>query len=531
LIIYQSKLSESKSLVIQGLKDLTRASKWLEKVIIDGKIDTVPRNHCLYNLYMFLSQNKKDIKKINFVLVSLFNSNELEDREEFDRTKKDMINSKLNERINLDLRLEEYNFERILPKKIKKYSIKEVKDMIISLRKHAYLNLTYIPLYDLVLLYRQRGDVLFDKNIRLAITKNKEVKERVVHPMENTFNMICSGKISPNIFPFYHGGITMAANSEERGDEEKLFEAPSIINGCQTISIADNYLRKLEKENNPEQIDKFKQIHVIAKIVIGTTDNELREITNSNNRQSPTENWQLFSNDPIHFEIESTLKELGIFYERQKGKFDTVMKNTQEARHYINTNKFYISIPYLGQIICLSRQNLQWAAKPSEIFLNKKNHDLIFDDDISKYAKDMILISNSFKAIKRALQKYLELPAYSSDNTQKIFRKPLVKIYLYYLALLYFYQLESKKNLRNEYSKALNKIAPPALVSEFESFYKKIIFKTKEWYLKQSNDFKNEVSNKKLNEFLKKTCIELGIDLEDGNIPFTKTTIDWSEYS
>ena len=42
---------------------------------------------------------------------------------------------------------------------------------------------------------------------------------------------------------------------------------PNIINGCQTISIASKYLENLESSDIKEQIDNFKQIKVMAKIV------------------------------------------------------------------------------------------------------------------------------------------------------------------------------------------------------------------------------------------------------------------------
>jgi hypothetical protein len=99
----------------------------------------------------------------------------------------------------------------------------------------------------------------------------------------------------------------------------------------------------LEKSsNNEEALARFKQIKVIAKVVVGTTNDELKEITNANNRQNPIENWQLFSNEPIHIEIEQILKENGVFYERQKGKFDSVMKNADNAKFYFNTKGAYI---------------------------------------------------------------------------------------------------------------------------------------------------------------------------------------------
>ncbi len=536
LYIYQSKYSEGKELVINGFDDLRRALEWVESVLIDGKVDKVPTNHVIYNLFQKLAQKKEQIKKIIFVLASLFNPNELEDRTEYDSFRKDLIRSKLmnfmeNKEGKIDLKLEEYNFDTSLPARITKYEIQTLEQSKIELRKTAYLQLAYVRLRELVDLYRQRGYILFEKNVRLSLLNKIAVKKRLIHPMEETFNLICDGKTSPSIFSFYHIGVTLAAKANDSEKEDILaLEAPSIINGCQTITIAEGYLRFLEKKQDQDKLKRFNEIKVLCKIVIGTTDEELREITNSNNRQNPIEEWQLFSNDPIHIEIEYSLREIGIFYERQEGKFDALMKETTEVRRYPNTNQTFVKIEGLGQAICLCRQNLQWAAKPSEIFVSKKNHDSIFDKYASRNPGDIVVINNLMMAARRALSNYLSIPMHASnDATLKIFGKTIVKIYMYFVAVLYFYQTEEKASLIADYSRMLNKKAAKTLVDEFETFYRRIITKTKEWYLKESKNLSNTVSSKKLDDFLNGLCIELGINLKDGNLPFTEKAINWAE--
>ena len=74
----------------------------------------------------------------------------------------------------------------------------------------------------------------------------------------------------------------------------------------------------------------------------------------------------------------------------------------------------------------------------------------------------------------------------------------------------------------------MNKIAPPTLVKEFEEFFPRVVTKTRKWYVTESKNFKNEVSNKKLGEFLNDISVELGVHL-DGPAPFTSDAIDWSE--
>jgi len=538
LLIYQSKLSESKAFSLRGLNDLDDARQWLEQIVINGIVETVPSdNHCLFNLYTRLAGVRDSLKKIHFVLLSIFSRNEIEDASEFQQVENELAGSALNGHIrqNLNGKLivnaSEYNLEHSVPEKIKIYPINKIPNAQIDLRRNAHLDLAYVSLYSLIELYRQRGDVLFDKNVRLSLMNKKEARDRLVNPMETTLDLITSGQFSPNIFPFYHIGVTISASVSTSEDTNLLnLEAPSIINGCQTITIANEYLKRLEKQQNNDAITLFKQIKVIAKVVVGTTTDEIKEITNSNNRQNPIENWQLFSNEPVHIEIESTLKDVGVFYERQQGKFDSVMKNADYAKHFYATNATYVKIVDLGQIIALSRKNLQWAAKPSEIFLKKENHDRVFNRSIPKYPRDIILASNLLKAMKRGLNKYLELPTHANSYAPVIFEKPIIRIQVYYLALLYFYQSESKRSIRAEFSRNLNKKANPRLVDELQSFYQRIVTKTKNWYTEESRKLTVEISKRQTDSFFESLAVELGLDINEGASPFTDTSINWADY-
>jgi hypothetical protein len=530
LFIYQSKLSDTKGLVLKGLKDLVTALNFLEKIIIEKEIGKVPTNKAIYNLYIELSKKIENLRIISFILLSPLNENDLIDDPEWDETEKQIRDSKLFSTIyersgKISLSAQEYNFEKAISISTKKYSIKKLESSVIKLKDKSNLEITFIPIYSLVQLYRQRGDILFHKNIRLSLYDYKDTKNRVVTPMENTLNQICSGQLSPNIFSFYHVGITISAttNSSDSATEIEL-ETPYIINGCQTITIADHFLRELENKKNANAIEKFKQINVLAKVVIGTTDEELKEITNSNNRQNPIDNWQLFSNDPIHIEIEYSLLNCGILYERQKGRFKLLNK-VDIVKNYSNTNNTFVTVEILGQIIALFQGNYQWAAKPSEIFVNKQNHDSIFTKEIQKYPMDIVLCYNLFKAAKTGLTNYLHLPTHDNEQTWFVFNKPVVKALVHRTALLYYYQ-----RILPEFKFAswLYQKASPNLVDEFEKIYTKFISKTKNFYLTETQR-SEEVSFKKLKTFFENQFIELGIDTETSNMPFTDRAIEWVE--
>lgn len=536
LFVYQSKLSESKATALRGFGDLDRARQWLEALISEGRVDVVPSdNHCLFNLYRRLSETRAELKQVHFVLVSPFDPNELEDSDEYQTFEGSLARSGLNSVMRARqagkvlLAAAEFNLEHGVPERIKSYSIDKIPNARLGLRRTAHLDLAYVSLHSLVELYRQRGDVLFDKNVRLSLANNKEAKDRLVHPMEQTLAQIAKGELDPSIFAFYHIGVTIAA-ARLTGDETTLIdlEAPSIINGCQTVTIANEFLKKLERQKQEPGIEAFKQIKVIAKVVVGTTNDELKEITNSNNRQNPIENWQLFSNESIHIEIEAALKDRGVFYERQKGKFDAVMKNADNARHYHATNGTYLKVFDLAQVVALSRRLLPWAAKPSDVFLNKENHDKIFDKFVPRSPRDVVFTANLMKALKRGLNTYLEIPAQANSVAPQIFKKPMIRAHLYSLALLHFYQSANRQNVRDEFSSSLKKIAHPRLVEDVHVFCRRVVTRTCNWYNEESKQLSVEVSKRKLDWHFGNLSTELGVDFE-GQTPFSVNGARWHD--
>jgi hypothetical protein len=538
LFIYQSKLSESRAIVAKGFGDLHRAHDWLEAVVIEGSLEEVPSsNHSLFNLYTRLSQHREALSAIHFTILSPLDRNEVEELEEHDTFNRILARSQLNARVRkkphgrLTLSATRYDLQRSVPAGLRLYSVERIPHTRIQLRPTAYLELAYLSLSSLVQLHRERGDVLFDKNVRLSLHTNKEARDRLVNPMETTLGDIVAGRLTPSIFAFYHIGVTLSASaSEGAGDSLINLEAPSIINGCQTIVIADEYLKKLERLKAEADIVVFKQIKVIAKVVVGTTSDELKEITNANNRQNPIENWQLFSNESVHIEIENALKDIGVFYERQKGKFEAVMKKAETAKHFSETNGTFVKVVDLAQIVSLCRQNTQLGAKPSDVFVTKESHDKCFDKYVPSSPRDVVFAWNLYKALRRGLNTYLEIPAQVNSNAPAIFKKPIVRAHVYALGLLYFYQSPKYAGIREQFSRSLNKKANPRLVEEAHSFFQRVVTKTRRWYSEESKELTVDISKKRLDAFFTNLAGELGID-DDGDRPFTSRAIDWRAYS
>jgi hypothetical protein len=423
----------------------------------------------------------------------------------------------------LDVRVEQYKFDGVgvVPPASYTVAVTEATSLCMDAKVHLYVVLT--SLHSLIDLFRRRGNLIFEKNVRLYLN-TKEAKARLEHPMEETLEQICSGSLDPNVFPFYHVGVTLAAFACDRLNGNLSLDAPCIINGCQTVNIASRYLSKLEKSKASEKIERFKSIQVITKVVTRASDAQLREIANCNNRQNPIEAWQLFSNDRVHVEIEASLRDVGVFYERQKGRFEAEITHLNALQTYRNTNGAYVSVVGLGQVICLCRRQVQLAAKPSEIFVNKEHHDSVFTKDIPEHPHDIIWSFNAHKAVKRALQKYLLLPTLDNEQTHRMFKKPIVTQTMHYIAMMDLYQ--RKRAMSTEFIYRLNKNAAPTLVDEASACYRSVVKKTKDFYLAESKNLEVEVSWKKLEGFLVTLCTQIGLDSE-GTMPFTESATDW----
>lgn len=539
LIFYKSCLSAYPAQVAGGLDAMRKAYGLAEDAILSDKNDSAQfHDPCLYNLSQTLATKRKGIRKIQFEVVSPYRKEELENYPSVDDFEEFLKQSKLNRTKSMQLAIEfrQYNLDAVVAK-TKGYSLKKLGTPRISIDRHTYLDFTLTPLFDLVGFYRQRGDMLFDKNVRLSLKNFKRSKDRLVTPMENTLVKICDGDLPVEMFTFYHGGVTIAVHNMEDGGRggRAVFDTPSVINGCQTITIANEFLKKIEKAQDAKKLERFKDIKVVAKIVVGATEEDLREVTNANNRHNAIDNWQLYSNTPVHIAIELTLRSKGVFYERQEGKFDALHEQKSFQEQYPNTNKTYISVQQLGQIIALCKRHLNWAAKKSEIFTRTENHDKIFDSSVPRRPEDVIFVFNLYKAMDRAIEKYLQKPAYQADLVSGIFRRPMVQAHINYIGCLFYYQKDSKKKFRKAFFAVLYKRAHPDLVAEVEGSYLfRVMSRIKDWYVKeygspkQTDDKLVEINLNRLKEFMDKLAEELGVDLS-GNIPFING-IDWSPY-
>ena len=527
LYIYQSKFSESTSYSLKGIADLNRANDWITSLICDGKRPESPSNTALRNLTSEPGVSLDRVTEVEYTLQCLC-PEQVEDSEEWKALYKTFEKGRLNRFLEtrgggVDLRVVRHNFSKSIARQHKRYRVETFQQTELHLRNGTYLRLAYIPISSLIRLYRERGSNLFEKNVRMSLMSFKDASNRVAHPMEATFRQIANGELPPEIFAFYHLGITLWAASEENATGDALnLESPAVVNGCQTINIADRFLRTIETENwSRECIDRFTKIRLVAKIVVGSSDEELREITNCNNRQNPIDEWQLYSNDEIHHHIESELRNLGIFYERQKGKLKSISKETEILRDYPNTNDAAINIPELASVIALCQGDMQRSAKFSEIFTDKKIHDLVFSEGVVRDISHTVLLTNLNKAARRALSKLLRENE-RANRYRHLIDKPSTRVHFWRLALLYGTQ-KMDQSLKKKFSHRLNRMAPPTLVDELMVFYESILGKVLKEYCRYERESDSELSGRAKERLFKEIAVAKG--LQANGLPFRREGI------
>lgn len=516
LYILQSKLTENASQIRRGLDDLLRGADWLSGCLKTGLIDEKPTNHALFNLHKATAEFASKIKTVVFVLLSPYESiDEMSENlgsvyiEEF---KKSLSRHDINESYETAFEIQPYELKsNKIPRPPKKYPVRQFEGSELKY-KQGDLNIVYLPLEQLVELYRMRGPELFHKNIRLTVWDGKKNSaKKVAHPMKDTLRLIVDGKEAPEVFAFYHSGVTIFADKAEFSKGEVLLENPSIINGCQTTTIATSFLDDINTKKNKlfkEQVKKFGKINVVAKIITGVTTDDLREITNNNNRQNEIEGWQLYSNDPIHIRIEANLKELRVFYGRQAGLYNERMKSAEQAQFYENCNT-ELTPKMLGQVQAVYLGKYNYAAKPDTIFESKDHHDEIFSEKILLETAHMTFRANSHKCIRNAIKSFIKS---LSDGPVRDSYEVMIgggRNQRFYYAIehaaMKIAEKKMPEDLKLKSTSYLYKTAPSTITDYYREICSPLLKIAKGWYKETSEGRQGELTKGLLDQFVKMT--------------------------
>lgn len=139
----------------------------------------------------------------------------------------------------------------------KKSSIEEQKDEFVTIESDVYI----ANLYDIVSIYNQVGDELFDGNVRYHVKDSMDVEKEMCNTL----------KKSPEDFFLFNNGIVMRLQDKSCLDRRKEYsikltykkkEDFSVVNGAQTISTAAEFFYQQssdEKSGAEEEKNNAKE--------------------------------------------------------------------------------------------------------------------------------------------------------------------------------------------------------------------------------------------------------------------------------
>lgn len=292
-------------------------------------------------------------------------------------------------------------------------------------------------LSDLVELYEQKGNQLFDKNVRLFLYGKKNEKGPA-GKIKETLDLINTGKSPAEKFAFLHNGVTIYSTKIVHRKDERKIEVtnPSILNGCQTIKSASFFWQDA-KSKGKLNVETWKNIPISIRVVKTLDDVLWREVAEANNRQNSMTAAALRANDEIQIKLENGFKDLKIFYERQESAFDNISRGDDRdnfEEKYANSTKESISIESLAQtIVCSSDMALSYATRQNEIFESHKLYLKVFSNAYLENLPYLVFAHNVRRVMEYAInnaipensQKYADLKGYKYRD---LFTRLILKV-------------------------------------------------------------------------------------------------------
>ncbi len=240
------------------------------------------------------------------------------------------------------------------------------------------MHVGFIPLLDLYRVYQKLGQRFFDRNIRSGLSSDNPPNRKI---REALTDIVLRKRLTPDVFPFNHNGVTLAAEHMTLGDQTCSVKVPRLLNGAQTITSLAKFME--ENEGNPALTDPASPlgaIRVLAKIIVDDPSSDfVANVTICNNRQNPVEPWNLRANDRIQCDLHDRLREeVGIFYSRQENAFQNFSVEELEELGYDASKD--IRIRPLAQTFLAAQGEIARMSQLPEVFENQKWYEETFKE-------------------------------------------------------------------------------------------------------------------------------------------------------
>lgn len=268
-------------------------------------------------------------------------------------------------------------------------------------------------LADLVDMYSRHRDTLFSKNVRYYLTSARNLERGPAAKIRETLMDMCvRGIIDPELFAFYHDGVTIFARAVRKSEERIELQEPYVLNGCQTIKTAYRFFTD-PRIRDRVSADRWRHVTIPLRITT-TRDGELvQTITINNNRQNPISAAALRANDALQLELERRFRSRKLLYERQEGLLEHIQDTNPEilVEEYENSNDLAINIMELARSIASAqgRDGLAYALRPNDIFEHDSIYHKIFNRKTTSSTILLTFLQNLHDVVFLVMKKELKL--------------------------------------------------------------------------------------------------------------------------
>jgi hypothetical protein len=266
----------------------------------------------------------------------------------------------------------------------------------------------FIPLMDLHGLYEELGPKFLSRNIRFGLSPDNAPNRKIREALNA---IVIKGTEPPDVFPFNHNGVALAAQKIECQDGGQVrLTCPRLLNGAQTISSLKAFLDKAKNVKTfKTHSDRLDAIRVLAKIIEHDPNSAfITNVTICNNRQNPVEPWNLRANDLIQCDLEDKFHNQGhVMYERQEKAMANYSEEELEAMGVDMSRAIRIR-PLAQTFLAMQGEVLRMSKLPDVFEIQRQYDDTFRVSYINSNVRRIILAYKVYLCLRPALARMEE---------------------------------------------------------------------------------------------------------------------------
>src|SRR5439155_16300533 len=276
LYLYQFKWSDDATLFKDCYRRMIDAG--IDRIFA-GSYQDAKQNQALLQIKSLLLEKKA---LVNCVFVRFV----------FKGDPKDAENSSVLSKLQEDLESKKYLIDGFFGREVNlvidyRSSRGHIGGVVVQTRTHSYsinlgdeiqkhgpngelLHIGSVKLCDLNSMFEEMRQRLFDRNIRSGLTGDESPNRAIIRSLKD---IVLDEKSDPSVFFFNHNGVTMFAQKFERANGEYKVTEPRVLNGAQTISSFNSFLKKYA--DHPKlrtNRDRLERVEVPCRVLTKASD-------------------------------------------------------------------------------------------------------------------------------------------------------------------------------------------------------------------------------------------------------------------